>query len=776
MIKVPFTVSARAARLIGRENVANAEGALIELVKNCYDADSEIAVILIDKENDTILIVDSGEGMTEKIIKEQWMTIGTDEKLTNPTTTAGRIKSGAKGIGRFALDRLGEKCTMITFPKFNTKGYKWVVNWSDFEQKTNGRNKKIDQVYASLDELKRTTYKKQILSEVENDLVFKLVSEGVFDHGTLLKITGLRDQWEDKSVGKVYENLELLTPPDGEHKISIWLISGSQPNEYGLVENSEFNDYDYKLVATYKKNRKFEVKIEVFRNEFDLNLIDKSLFKLPDMKVFPYDRDTFKKEYYSVKRDFSQLIRGFVDNKRYASSIGDFQFTFYFLKNNFSKDDKAKYKYKEFRGDRGAWLKKFGGIKLYRDDFRVRPYGEMDTQAYDWLGLGERHGQNPAGASRKGGFRVRANQVAGRVKISRLTNPYLEDKSSREGILENEVFEVFKNLLKGIIKVQEDDRSTIFSNLLENYRQLNPEQGIIEESGKIASEEEESPKTLEESKARSQTLKKGILVREEKLKAKDEEVAISRAMASAGILIASFSHEFHGIKNHLISRTTELKKYLKPVIDYNKLNKVEDRKNPLLMVDEMQEIDEKLRQWIEFAIGLTLREKRRPTIVKLVDYFYSFISLWQKLIDDRGISFKLVFNRAKQSQLVLNIAELDLDTVFDNLLTNSIEAFQRNHFKGRKEVAISLEVVNDKIRVIYRDSGPGIDKSFTNINDIFNPFETSKRDDLGNEIGTGLGMWLVKSTLDSIKAQIELKKPRVGFETEIFFNLKKQNA
>ena len=138
MAQIPFSVSARTARLIGRENVANAEGALIELVKNCYDADSKISIILIDKIKNQIIIIDSGCGMTDKVITEQWMTIGTDDKLNNAITQSGRIKSGAKGIGRFALDRLGESCTMITFPKSNSVGHKWIINWGDFEEKING--------------------------------------------------------------------------------------------------------------------------------------------------------------------------------------------------------------------------------------------------------------------------------------------------------------------------------------------------------------------------------------------------------------------------------------------------------------------------------------------------------------------------------------------------------------------------------------------------------------------------------------------------------------
>ena len=169
--KVPFRVSARTARLIGRENIATAKGAIIELVKNAYDADSQLCLIFFDNYYSTIrqtltefeftdlmqkgissdiilkvykktldgytlqddcleesknslkanlqqlsslYIIDAGEGMTEQIIKNNWMTIGTDNKAHDYFTKSGRVKAGAKGIGRFALDKLGSKCEMIT--------------------------------------------------------------------------------------------------------------------------------------------------------------------------------------------------------------------------------------------------------------------------------------------------------------------------------------------------------------------------------------------------------------------------------------------------------------------------------------------------------------------------------------------------------------------------------------------------------------------------------------------------------------------------------------
>lgn len=778
MSKIPFSVSARTARLIGRENVANAEGALIELVKNCYDADSNDVIVLIDKPSNQIAIIDFGDGMTDQIITEQWMTIGTDDKLNNAITSTGRIKSGAKGIGRFALDRLGESCTMITFPKTKNIGFKWEVNWSDFEQKNkDGRNININEVFADISLLENTSYYNELLNTAIDIQALKKIEEiqndknKVVHSGTALIIKNLRDSWDDSYIAKVYQTLELLNPPEGLNKINIWVISGEFPEKYGLVDNEEFKDYDYKLVANYKKNKEknpeYEVEIKIHRNEFDFNLIDKRLFDIQEMQSFPFDIKTFEKEEFEIKRRFTELMKGFKDEKDLLKNIGDFEFTFYFLKNTFSSIDRKKYFYKDFLGNRGKWIEKFGGIKLYRDDFRVRPYGEIGTQAYDWLMLGERFSLNPAGFARKGS-RVRPTQVAGAVKFSRLDNPYLEDQSNREGIPETDTFTVFKNLLLGIIKVQEDDRSTIGFNLNKLYYSVNELEKIIAESEKIAqSEEDSTTESQEDTRKKNKTLQTGFKAITQRLEEKEDELATSRAMASAGIMIASFSHEFHGIKNDLSSRTKDLRKYLKEVIDYEKLKNIPDRKNPLKLIDEFQKQDDKIRQWIEFSVELTKKDRRKNKKVDLKEYFDGFRTLWAKLFEQRVDDFSV--NYGENKTFSLKISELDLDTIFDNLITNSIEAFDSSGFSGIKKIAIDLENIGDDILIRYYDTGPGISKTYSNINDIFTPFETSKKDDLGNDIGTGLGMWLVKSSIDSNKGQVELIRPKIGFEIKIYF-------
>ncbi len=142
--KIPFKVSARTAKLIGLENFSNEEGAIIELVKNTYDADAKNCIIIFDIKYSSILndngekvdhfnnldsrifIIDNGIGMTSKIISNQWMTIGTDNKLYEHLSESGRVKTGAKGIGRFALNRLGLITDLMTISNKNQEGLKQI--------------------------------------------------------------------------------------------------------------------------------------------------------------------------------------------------------------------------------------------------------------------------------------------------------------------------------------------------------------------------------------------------------------------------------------------------------------------------------------------------------------------------------------------------------------------------------------------------------------------------------------------------------------------------
>jgi hypothetical protein len=115
------------------------------------------------------------------------------------------------------------------------------------------------------------------------------------------------------------------------------------------------------------------------------------------------------------------LLKGFkdIDEDDTFNNIGIFNFTFYFLKRQSNSNDAKKFFNRNFMANnRKDWLNKFGGIKLVRDNFRVRPYGETKNVAFDWLGLGSRKSQSPASVAKKeGGYRVEPDNVAGAINI-----------------------------------------------------------------------------------------------------------------------------------------------------------------------------------------------------------------------------------------------------------------------------------------------------------------------------------------------------------------------
>lgn len=526
---IPFKVSARTARLIGRENVATSKGAIIELVKNGYDADSPFCIVLIDnrygvyhnklskddyekllelgieqnmlnsiyqisddiyieknnvnidqigylkqqlRKNTVLYIIDAGEGMTGDIIRNYWMTIGTDNKHSNFVSHGGRVKAGAKGIGRFALDKLGEHCEMLTF--FNKEvyvdedkdgnqtpyeGYFWSVDWNDFEKD----EATIDKIGAELEGIKGSTYM-NCLNNIDLPTSLKqIVAAKPICHGTILKISQLRDIWDDDAISRVFEDLGVLVPPSENNDFSIYLQSLDNPTKYGKVESQFCDDFDYKVVAHADIDQ--NVNIRIYRQEYNIEAIPPSFFERENQKNYPYKREDFMRGYWDTTRTFSQLIPGFrdTDTDGILARIGAFEFSFYYLKRSATKKDDARFFYRQCPYNlRKSWLDKYCGIKLFRDKFRVRPYGEKGDSSFDWLGLGMRKNNSPAGIAKKsGGYRVEAENIAGSILISRVSNIDFDDKSSREGLQENKTFSVFKQLIVSIIKIFEDDRSLI---------------------------------------------------------------------------------------------------------------------------------------------------------------------------------------------------------------------------------------------------------------------------------------------------------------------------
>lgn len=226
MAKVSFNVDAYTARLIGRENVAKLNGAILELVKNTYDADATVCFLYYDESTEELYIGDNGCGMTPDIIVRHWMTIGRSTKKTSFISKSGRIQTGAKGIGRFALDRIADQCSMFTAA--NGKRFIWRVDWRDFEKES-----AITEVSADLDE---TDISFSTFTEgIKNQNLAKLIADKFENHGTIFRLSMLRDKWSSKLISNIKNELTTLIPGELSQSFNIYLFDNDITDFFALL-------------------------------------------------------------------------------------------------------------------------------------------------------------------------------------------------------------------------------------------------------------------------------------------------------------------------------------------------------------------------------------------------------------------------------------------------------------------------------------------------------------------------------------------------------------
>lgn len=762
-MKIPFTASARTAMLIGTENFSNPEGAIIELVKNTYDADSPCCYILFDGNDGQITeiyIIDYGSGMDISTIQDCWMQIGTDDKQRNVETGNGRIKSGAKGIGRFALNRLGSMAKMYT-RKEGQNAFIWNVNWKDF----NVPGKKINEVMADLDVVE--------LEEIQRCLSRLAIRFNVFlpefSLGTILKISNLADIWEEDAIKHLFSSLQDLVPPFNIPAFQLYLyVSGS--NDYGKIEAKQYEDFDYKVSAKYENS---VLKVDVQRNELDINALQseyRGLFDMENMKQFPYRLEDFEKEIYHIEMPLGELngLRKSQLLADYGAKLGAFQFDFYFIKGsksdiNSEKSD-AKYPYRQFSPThRRLWLKKNLGVKIYRDKFRVRPYGENGD---DWLHLGDRYSQNPIGAGqRMGGYHIRQNQIVGAVEISRLHNIYLQDKSGREGLQENDVFGLFKEVLLGIINIMEKDRNTVMYNLSLLYDKNHPKEDAKKQADK-------AQKAGEYTQANYNALSQGYTVVKQELEDKEEEVRLLRNLASTGLIITSFSHELNNLSIQTQSRYDNMLYALNLVTSIDNVKKLglKDYQNPYEVIKTQKNYDEQVRSWLEFSINSISKDKRLRKSIHLKSYFELFKKTWMTVMNELNIDFDV---KGFSDDMQIKAFVIDFDTIFNNLISNSIYAIKVKKSTINRKIRIDGKLEDEYLSIIISDSGKGLDKQYqNNPSVIFNAFESSRCNKNGEKIGTGLGLYIVKATINEYKgSSVQVLYQAEGFAIKIMFKI-----
>lgn len=406
--EVGFRFSSRFSQLIGRNLISNPIVAVSELVKNSYDADADN--ISVEFSNllsgvPTLKITDDGDGMTFDDIATKWMMVGTDNKVHNPLTPKGRRKLGEKGIGRFSVERLARKLQIISSKSDDDFAISLSIDWDQYEN------------YEG--EFSALTHR-----------VVKLPCD-ICHKGTTLILSELRDEWTETRLLDLQKEIELLRPLD-INRLSFKKYSFPGDNVKialsapGILKkktfiNSNFIDYaQAHLYGEIKEDGSAVVKVFIKSNIS----ASKSDIKA-EYTYSPSDIDT-------CCGPISYEVFVFLKDKRLYKSLSV---------ENKSIDD---------------YLDAFCGVKIYRDGFRILPFGDKDN---DWLELNATRTGSPE-------FRIATYNTIGVVYITRDKNPGLQDVLSRENMYDtpqyaslkrfvNEAFDKYTSLQLGARKKKE---------------------------------------------------------------------------------------------------------------------------------------------------------------------------------------------------------------------------------------------------------------------------------------------------------------------------------
>ncbi|HHF1748772.1 TPA: ATP-binding protein, partial [Haemophilus influenzae] len=569
--------------------------------------------------------------------------------------------------------------------------------------------------------------------------------------GTIFRLTSLRDSWNDNVIKKIKDDLITLIPYEMKNEFQVYFFDEKSSAEDAEVLNiTNAFSYDYKIRFNVLSDG--DTHIEIHRNEFDFG--DRFDEIITQAEFTSEDEQYFKGKCICIETNFAQMLpkRG----EQLKNTIGEFSGVLYFEKVTYSKTDAERYFYKT-SNNRNIKSDIFGGIKIYRDGFRVRPYGEPKTSDYDWLLIAGRKNKSPAAPSHQtGAWRVNTDQIIGSIFISRM-NITLPDQSNREGIVETKEFILLKEFLINVIQEFEKDRQYVFRKLDARYDKIMEAARIQDEINKKAEEAKaarEEKKFLSDSKDFNQELQLSkISINPEEAKIvldhKDtvirnleDENRLLRTLATTGIVTNTYVHEIKDI-THKLSR--------KIVMAKEALELDSDLQAGLKYVTEANVMRESLNSWFKVTIGSVTRDKRTMKKTDLNLLISQTVKLWKETL--KNVSIDLEF---QGSEIQLKCFPYDIESIFSNLIANSVSSFE-SYFSDNKSIKIVVSDLEKEIIIKYSDSGRGLSLAYkNNPRKILEPMESDRRNEMGETIGTGMGMWIINRTVADYNGSIDL--------------------
>ena len=444
------------------------------------------------------------------------------------------------------------------------------------------------------------------------------------------------------------------------------------------------------------------------------------------------------------------------------NTIGPFKGTLYFAKLSNTKDEKEKYFYKDISSRRDT-RDTFGGIKIYRDNFRVKPYGDIGN---DWLLLDQKKVKDTHG------YLVGNNQVIGVVKIGDETNPLLIDATNREGIIENEAYSQLVGFLtrctnlisdvrrKAYLAEQEEiqklaDEKKKIDSQFENLKELYKEDDFVKQIGKLFSNDadvsaQKIDELLKTYIKHTEKKKQGIekiqndynrhysetqKAYQAKIDFQESELNLYKNLASLGMLTGSFGHETSDIVSRIQTSLLLVNLYLDNGMDSNQIKDV---------VAIVSGDFDRIYAYSNLIVNFLRKRKRTlDSEINLSSALKEIGGFYQTIVK----SFDITLNFVCEETIEYKIKQIDFESIVINMITNAFE-----QVKGRenRKITVTISQSTSHLIIYFEDSGAGVPEGKEK--EIFRPFETTK------ENGIGLGLNIVKDIVEKYHGDISVKR------------------
>jgi signal transduction histidine kinase len=664
---IPFRMHPRVFAALGADLVTNDVVAVIELVKNSYDAFAENAWVRFrsDAENgDFLEIEDDGCGMTKQIIEDVWCLVATPFKEKNPYVRSGkkvRRVAGEKGLGRLSMARLGDRLQLITQAADN-RCLELNVNWSDISSGDD-----ITASYAYYREYPEA-------SPFSNS-------------GTILRIYDLKTSWDENKILDLEENLgRLISPFSSLDDFNILLTRPGKESCEARIESPVFLSKPKYLISG-EADRRGNLTCKYRFTPIREGKGRKKGLKLGWEQVYDNIQDRERLPFQSVRAHcgpFSFEIRAWDIASDDTEEIAE--------KFDFQKSQVRKA------------IRAHKGVSIYRDRVLVLPKSETGR---DWLGLDLRRVS-------KVGTRLSTSQIVGYVAITADKNPRIEDTSDRERLVLTIAVAEFEELLKAIIALLEAerdvdrvkrDRETPLEDLFESLSA----EDMVAEMITLAEEGAEVSEAVPILQAFSNKL-------DEARSAIQERFIYYSRLATVGTIAQMLVHE---IRN----RTTAFGSFLEFAKKRYGSLKHRGFEAEYRSADNAVNALERLADTFSPLASRTFRRRLRDTVLE--ERIRDCLQLQAGEITRKGVRCRM-----PESRTHVAVDPGELDAILLNLMTNSLYWLGQVP-ADKREIEVRLSPIDKgaRVRIWVHDSGPGIDEE--DIEKVFWPGVTHKPGGIG---------------------------------------------